>query len=666
MGSSLGVLQLIFTANLSQFVTSVKKATGSVDTFATHTARQLKKVDVGLQELGMKLSLKVTAPLLALAAVSIKAADQNKKFADGLERVGLQAQAATRPLGRVLIEMFEHARPTIERAINTLHGLTLAFERLDPATKRTIVTWVAAGAAIGPVIVGLSALSAITRTLGYVFNLATTAAHRFVKVLPALTKGLLAVAAFWAGWNLGQWAYDNFKPVQTTLAVVINKVEESFEQVRFAGEMAFEAIALAFRKMVETIASNNALTNLAATAAQLTGNVGTAQALRALGSTGVAPTESFADMAKRITTKHAENLMLIRDSLAVQMADINREFAGQGNMKDNAGADFARRFTEQLSGAGTAIDDFIGKVEDVIGRAEQLGEAAGMPVVKTEQDLKRASEAAKQLESDLEKAIQFRFEAYPREKLRADIANLQALQERLKTVAPGILDNQTVELLASQWTKALDKIQKKTEETFGDKLKNSIEDFSSNMGDAFADMVVDGEASFEQLAKSFGKMLVSMFAQQMAFQPLMSGIGAAIGTPFGAGSGNTTTPATGKALGGAFARGQELHAFARGGVVGRRTYFGMRHGIGMMGEAGPEAIMPLERVGGKLGINAAGAGTTVIVENHTGMPADIEQSRGPNGRQLTRVVIGLVKRAVTAGDLDKEMRQNFGLVRQPR
>ena len=86
----------------------------------------------------------------------------------------------------------------------------------------------------------------------------------------------------------------------------------------------------------------------------------------------------------------------------------------------------------------------------------------------------------------------------------------------------------------------------------------------------------------------------------------------------------------------------------------------------MMGEAGPEAIMPLERIGGKLGINAAGAGTTVIVENHTGAPAEVQKSRGPDGRELTRVVIGVVKRAITAGDLDKDMRQNFGITRQAR
>ena len=46
--------------------------------------------------------------------------------------------------------------------------------------------------------------------------------------------------------------------------------------------------------------------------------------------------------------------------------------------------------------------------------------------------------------------------------------------------------------------------------------------------------------------------------------------------------------------GGAFSGGQPT-GFARGGVVSGATPFAMRGGLGVMGEAGPEAIMPLTR-----------------------------------------------------------------------
>ncbi|MCO8146431.1 phage tail tape measure protein [Rhodovulum tesquicola] len=62
------------------------------------------------------------------------------------------------------------------------------------------------------------------------------------------------------------------------------------------------------------------------------------------------------------------------------------------------------------------------------------------------------------------------------------------------------------------------------------------------------------------------------------------------------------------AKGGAFTQGRVI-PFATGGVIDRATHFPMRGGTGLMGEAGPEAILPLARgADGRLGIRSEGGG----------------------------------------------------------
>jgi phage-related minor tail protein len=71
------------------------------------------------------------------------------------------------------------------------------------------------------------------------------------------------------------------------------------------------------------------------------------------------------------------------------------------------------------------------------------------------------------------------------------------------------------------------------------------------------------------------------------------------------------------ANGGAFSQGRVM-PFAKGGIVGAPTTFPMRGGRGLMGEAGPEAIMPLARgPDGRLGVQSAGGRAVNVVMNIT-------------------------------------------------
>ncbi|MEW9806803.1 phage tail tape measure protein [Mesorhizobium marinum] len=84
--------------------------------------------------------------------------------------------------------------------------------------------------------------------------------------------------------------------------------------------------------------------------------------------------------------------------------------------------------------------------------------------------------------------------------------------------------------------------------------------------------------------------------------------------------------------------------FASGGVVSAPTYFPLGRNIGVMGEAGPEAILPLQRSDdGRLGVAAGGGGGGVnIVFNVTTPDA-------PSFRKSEAQVTGMLARAVSRG-----------------
>ncbi len=93
------------------------------------------------------------------------------------------------------------------------------------------------------------------------------------------------------------------------------------------------------------------------------------------------------------------------------------------------------------------------------------------------------------------------------------------------------------------------------------------------------------------------------------------------------------------AQGGAFSQGRVM-PFARGGVVSAPTTFPMRGGTGLMGEAGPEAIMPLARgADGKLGVRAeAGRGVNVVMNITTPGVEGFRRSQGQVAAQVGRMI----------------------------
>jgi lambda family phage tail tape measure protein len=91
--------------------------------------------------------------------------------------------------------------------------------------------------------------------------------------------------------------------------------------------------------------------------------------------------------------------------------------------------------------------------------------------------------------------------------------------------------------------------------------------------------------------------------------------------------------------GGSFSQGRVM-PFAKGGVVSGPTTFPMRGGTGLMGEAGPEAIMPLARgPDGSLGVRGGGGGAVTVNMNISSPDvAGFQRSRGQIATQMARAL----------------------------
>lgn len=151
---------------------------------------------------------------------------------------------------------------------------------------------------------------------------------------------------------------------------------------------------------------------------------------------------------------------------------------------------------------------------------------------------------------------------------------------------------------------------------------------------AFDGLVFDGMKLSDALQGVARTMADSVYG--VAMRPMQNALGGAIAQ----GMTDLLGGVMPFAAGGAFAQGRVM-PFAKGGVVSSPVTFPMRGGRGLMGEAGPEAIMPLARgPDGRLGVQAAGGwrAVNVVVNVTTPDVAGFARSQSQIAAQLSRAL----------------------------
>lgn len=138
--------------------------------------------------------------------------------------------------------------------------------------------------------------------------------------------------------------------------------------------------------------------------------------------------------------------------------------------------------------------------------------------------------------------------------------------------------------------------------------------FSGGLRQAFDGVVFDGmklSDALKGLAKSMAETVFNT-----AMRPVQNAAGGALAQGLNSLLGNIMP----FEKGGVFSQSQVM-PFARGGIVSQPTNFPMRGATGLMGEAGPEAIMPLARgPDGRLGVSTGGQQRPVTVVMNISTP----------------------------------------------
>jgi lambda family phage tail tape measure protein len=175
----------------------------------------------------------------------------------------------------------------------------------------------------------------------------------------------------------------------------------------------------------------------------------------------------------------------------------------------------------------------------------------------------------------------------------------------------------------------------------------------SKLEDALVEFTKNGKFSFRDFAQAVLDDLNRIIIRSLIIRPLAEGILTSI--PSAAASASA-------------GRGPGTYSqFAMGGVFDSPTPFTYGRGkLGVLGEAGPEAILPLRKSpDGSLGVSAASSPVYVNITNQTGGEVTQTESTGPNGEKILDILISnKVKEGIASGQFDRTFQSAYGLKRR--
>ena len=319
------------------------------------------------------------------------------------------------------------------------------------------------------------------------------------------------------------------------------------------------------------------------------------------------------------------------------------------------------------------IDNLEYQLQEEIKKINELEKARILSAQYTEEEIAAIKNQYDQMRNDTEIKFSIEIDKTKLDEAREGVKNFQEVLSESLTLAMMNMKDFNAQAavifadLAVQFTDLAASATLSGFEEFGRALGEG-EDAAEAMSRALAAMA---QQILKQLPNMFLQAGLQLIAQGQ--WPLGLGFIAAAGSTaiisgYVDGAKNS---ASAHAKGGVFDEyGKAAQAFAAGGtftnqIVSTPTYFAHGGGFGLMGEAGPEAIMPLTRMtDGKLGVQTSGTGSNVEVHIHNYSGEDVRQEETENDdgtRQLEITIGNAVDKHLSSGKSDRAMASRYGL-----
>lgn len=169
-------------------------------------------------------------------------------------------------------------------------------------------------------------------------------------------------------------------------------------------------------------------------------------------------------------------------------------------------------------------------------------------------------------------------------------------------------------------------------------LSKSADSFGRSITSAFAKGIVEGKR-FDDVLRSVGRSITETLLRS-ALKPLQTSLSSLLGTGL---KGLTGLFGGGFSLGDlGGGGGVPVAPFAEGGVIASPAYFPLGRGLGLMGERGAEAILPLSRgADGRLGVRSSGETShplSVVVQVSTPDADSFRRSEAQVSAAIARAV----------------------------